>query len=151
MSNKKIGIIGLIVALFVFGGYLVMSKVGDSNTSTGQSGSVLDTEETEESAADAEEDLTEEPTTDSYTLAEVATHKSADDCWTVINDKVYDLTDYIEEHNGGSVITQACGIDGSSLFNQRETSSGQSVGSGSPHSSSAQSELEDLEVGTLKK
>lgn len=33
-----------------------------------------------------------------YTLAEVAEHATIDDCWMAIEGKVYDFTDYIEQH-----------------------------------------------------
>ena len=39
--------------------------------------------------------------TGSFTLAEVAKHASKDDIWVVIKDKVYDLSDFIDEHPGG--------------------------------------------------
>ena len=35
-----------------------------------------------------------------YTLAEVAAHAKKDDCWIVVNDKVYDMTKHVETHEG---------------------------------------------------
>ena len=32
---------------------------------------------------------------------EVAKHNSRESCWVVINDEVYDVTDFLEEHPGG--------------------------------------------------
>lgn len=53
-----------------------------------------------------------------YTMTQVAAHDDASSCWTVINGKVYDLTDWITKHPGGQqAITQLCGADGSALFN----------------------------------
>ena len=37
-----------------------------------------------------------------YTTAEIATHASLNDLWVIIDDKVYDLTDYVDEHPGGT-------------------------------------------------
>lgn len=86
----------------------------------------------------------------SYTSKEVAKHDSGDDCWTIVNGNVYDLTAYIPRHPGGTEeIVAACGTDGTSLFTERKTDNGVEVGSGTPHSSSAQSQLENLKVGTL--
>lgn len=84
-----------------------------------------------------------------YTFVEVAEHNTADDCWTTINGSVYDITPYISRHPGGSEIERACGEDGTSLFESRTTESGEQVGSGTPHSSSAASQLEQFKIGTL--
>lgn len=90
-----------------------------------------------------------EPTTDpvpavptgqtQYTLAQVALHASADDCWTVIRGNVYDLTTWISGHPGGQqAILQLCGTDGTAEF------TGQ-------HGGSAQQEniLASFQVGVL--
>ncbi len=45
---------------------------------------------------------------------------------------------------------RACGVDGTSLFTRRETSEGQSVGSGSPHSENAVDQLKKLKVGSVQ-
>lgn len=84
-----------------------------------------------------------------FTAEEVATHNSAQDCWTIIDGSVYDLTSFIGQHPGGSEILRACGQDGTSLFHTRHTEDGEAVGSGSPHSSSAESQLESLKIGEL--
>ena len=36
-----------------------------------------------------------------YTLAEVEKHNSQEDVWIIINNKVYDCTEYLELHPGG--------------------------------------------------
>jgi len=56
----------------------------------------------------------------SFTLAQVATHKTAADCWSVVADGVYNLTDWIAKHPGGpDVITAMCGINGTAMFNSQ--------------------------------
>ena len=53
----------------------------------------------------------------SYTLADVAAHASASDCWMVLNSsKVYNLTPFIAMHPGGNSIVASCGKDGTSAF-----------------------------------
>lgn len=79
--------------------------------------------------------------TGDITLAQVATHNSSKDCWSAINGKVYNLTDWIDRHPGGpQVIKGLCGKDGSAGFN------GQHSGQARPAD-----ELKNFYVGTLKK
>jgi hypothetical protein len=93
---------------------------------------------------------TESAPASSYTAAQVAEHAKVDDCWTIVNGNVYDITAYIPRHPGGQdEILEACGTDGTSLFTQRRTAGGDNVGSGTPHSSNAASQLESLKIGTL--
>jgi len=51
-------------------------------------------------------------------MQEVEHHNTPDDCWVVLNDKVYDLSIFHKEHPGGSkIITENAGKDVSNLFN----------------------------------
>ncbi|XP_002973410.2 cytochrome B5-like protein [Selaginella moellendorffii] len=52
----------------------------------------------------------------SYTLAEVSKHKSRDDCWIIVKNKVYDVTSYVEEHPGGDSILNNAGGDSTEGF-----------------------------------
>jgi cytochrome b involved in lipid metabolism len=76
---------------------------------------------------------TTEPTSPSapagtFTAAEVAKHTSGTDCWSVVNNKVYDLTSYVSNHPGGAnVIKAICGKDGTAAF------SGQHGGASKPN------------------
>jgi len=52
------------------------------------------------------------------TMQEVEQHNTPDDCWVVINAKVYDLSAFQKKHPGGSkIITDNAGKDVSNLFN----------------------------------
>lgn len=52
-----------------------------------------------------------------YTLAEVAKRNTQSECWVAIDGGVYDLTDWIRQHPGGSgAIRALCGTDGTSQF-----------------------------------
>jgi len=63
----------------------------------------------------------------SLTSEEVLRHASGQDCWSVINGQVYDLTSYVSEHPGGAdLINAICGKDGSRAF------SGQHAGASKP-------------------
>lgn len=76
-----------------------------------------------------------------FTLSDVAAHAQPSDCWTAINGKVYDLTDFVNGHPGGPAILQACGIDGTTLFETRN-------GKG-PHPSEVINTLEQYYIGEL--
>jgi alkylation response protein AidB-like acyl-CoA dehydrogenase len=47
----------------------------------------------------------------------VASHNNADDLWCIIDHKVYDLTDFVDAHPGGSVVLeQVAGTDATTAF-----------------------------------
>jgi len=53
-----------------------------------------------------------------YTMDEVANHSDSEDCWSVVDGVVYDLTEWIGRHPGGSKsIESMCGQDGTAGFN----------------------------------
>ena len=67
--------------------------------------------------------------TSKYTMDEVKKRNSANECWSVIDGKVYNLTQWISAHRGGpQAILFLCGKDGTSAFNA------QHKGSSSPES-----------------
>jgi len=73
------------------------------------------------------------------TLDEVKKHNSADDCWSIIDGNVYDLTNWVNSHPGGSSrITSICGKDGTSNFLGQHS-----------NSNSAKSQLTRFELGKL--
>ena len=48
----------------------------------------------------------------SFTRAEVAQHNTEDSVWCIIDHRVYDLTDFVDAHPGGSVVlNQIAGTD----------------------------------------
>ena len=49
-----------------------------------------------------EEDKENMPRT--FSMHEVAKHNTLDDCWVVINGSVYDMTDFLKDHPGGSKV-----------------------------------------------
>ena len=57
------------------------------------------------------------PTPAGYTMAQVKANNTAKSCWSVIDGYVYDLTNWINSHPGGSgAILFLCGTDGSNAF-----------------------------------
>ena len=68
-----------------------------------------------------------------YTLEQVAQHAHKDDCWIVVNDKVYDMTPHVRNHEGwiGSgkistllAILSAMGTDCTDDFNETHDANG---------------------------
>ncbi|AYV84005.1 MAG: hypothetical protein Hyperionvirus15_43 [Hyperionvirus sp.] len=45
----------------------------------------------------------------SFTLDEVKVHNGEKDCWIVIRDFVYDVTEFLELHPGGKEVLLKCG------------------------------------------
>ncbi|MEY4989874.1 MAG: hypothetical protein RIS08_100 [Actinomycetota bacterium] len=73
------------------------------------------------------------------TLEELAKHNSTSDCWTAVEGKVIDLTNYLSKHPGGSaVLSRICGTDGTNAF------LGQHSGQQTP-----MAQLDALVIGTL--
>eukprot|EP00246_Nothoceros_aenigmaticus_P012981 TRINITY_DN4245_c0_g1_i2.p1 TRINITY_DN4245_c0_g1~~TRINITY_DN4245_c0_g1_i2.p1 ORF type:complete len:140 (-),score=24.46 TRINITY_DN4245_c0_g1_i2:1075-1494(-) len=73
-----------------------------------------------------------------YTLAEVSEHNQANDCWLIINGKVYDVTKFLEEHPGGDdVLLSATGKDATDDFDD--------VG----HSTSARAMMDEYLIGDV--
>ena len=65
----------------------------------------------------AEPTPTPEESVNGYTLAQVSERNSAAECWVVIDGGVYDLTQWIRSHPGGSgAILNLCGKDGTASF-----------------------------------
>ena len=70
---------------------------------------------------------------------EVAQHATADDCWSIVNGNVYDLTQWINEHPGGSgPIESMCGVDATAAFNNQHS------GQGEP-----EADLATFQIGTV--
>ena len=72
-------------------------------------------------------------------MKEVEVHnRDSDNIWTVIHGKVYDMTNFLDEHpGGGEILLENAGMDSSEQFDD--------VG----HSSDAREMLADLYVGDL--
>ena len=82
------------------------------------------------------------PTPVTYTAALVAQHNSVSDCWLIINNKIYNVTQYIPFHPGGTnTIRPWCGKESTQAFTTR--------GGNGRHSQSAWNQLEKYYLATL--
>jgi len=81
---------------------------------------------------------TESGTNVILSAAEVAKHNSSSDCWLIIENKVYDISEYLGTHPGGrAIIIQYCGTEATHAF---ETVN---------HSRVALSHLDSIYLGNL--
>ena len=59
-----------------------------------------------------------------YIMQDVQSHSSAESCWSAIDGKVYDLTQWAAKHPGGEkAIHKICGTDGTDIFNGKHGNS----------------------------
>ncbi|XP_028761946.1 cytochrome b5-like [Neltuma alba] len=73
-----------------------------------------------------------------YTMLEASQHNTEDDCWVVIDGKVYDVTSYLDDHPGGDeVVLLATGKDATDEFED------------AGHSQSARELMEKFCIGEL--
>lgn len=79
-----------------------------------------------------------------YTQEETAKHSTVKDCWVTLDDKVYDITSYVATHPGQETILEGCGVDATTLYENRP------MGSGTPHSGKAREDLEKYFIGEIK-
>jgi len=49
-------------------------------------------------------------------MNDVTKHNSREDCWMIINGKVYDVTTWIDKHPGGDIILSYAGLDATDVF-----------------------------------
>lgn len=79
------------------------------------------------------------------TSDEVSLHSTPDNCWMIVENKVYDVTAFIatQKHPGGAAILEGCGKEATELFMTRP------MGSGTPHSNKAQEMLQQYYLGEL--
>ena len=117
-----------LVVLFIAGFSLIQNNPVGSSLSSSQEGL------TDNNAQSVSVALTTE---------EVSKHNSLSDCWMIINNKVYELTPYVNSHPGGNAgLSQGCGKDATAVYNTKG-------GKKSGHSSVANSLLDVYFIGNL--
>lgn len=73
---------------------------------------------------------------------EIARHNTASDCWIIVNQSVYNVTDYLVAHPGGAgIIIPHCGADATSAYDTK--------GGRGSHSSNADQNLASLKLGNV--
>jgi len=86
---------------------------------------------------------TNDTNSDKITLSQISQHATSDNCWLIVSDKVYNVTEYINIHPAGpDKIISLCGGDATTAFTTR---------GGTGHSQAAQEKLSSYYVGELAK
>jgi cytochrome b involved in lipid metabolism len=74
----------------------------------------------------------------------VAEHNLPSDCWLIINNNIYNITDYVANHPGGEKnITDYCGQDATAAFDTKNEKPGET------HSDAARALLQKFYIGDL--
>ncbi|MFA6081540.1 MAG: cytochrome b5-like heme/steroid binding domain-containing protein [Patescibacteria group bacterium] len=133
MNIKKELIIGIVGSILVVGMtffYAKQYKSNISNLSVNNVGSGLSA------------NTNSSPKAITLTTAEVSKHSTSTDCWFIINNSVYQVTEYLNAHPGGaSIMIPYCGTDATVAYDTKD-------GRGS-HSSTAAQDLASLKLGNL--
>lgn len=140
--NKNIIIIGgiILVALLIGGGVLFLTNGNNNSSSTDNTSSSVNQPTSNDQSQN--QPVNTEFGSLTFSSSEVTAHNSASDCWLIIEDKVYEVTEYVPLHPGGEQeILDVCGADGTSLFN--------SIKGGNGHPGSADGILDQLYLGDL--
>jgi NAD(P)H-flavin reductase/predicted heme/steroid binding protein len=74
-----------------------------------------------------------------FTKEEVAKHFRKNDCWIICKGKVYDITNFVDEHPGGYIIMDGAGKDATNLMFEEF-----------PHSVEAIEQMEDYLIGKIE-
>lgn len=60
------------------------------------------------------------------TMEELAKHNSESDCWLLIGQNIYDVTEFIPMHPNRDII-KGCGLDATSMFKGESSHGGEAV------------------------
>jgi cytochrome b involved in lipid metabolism len=78
------------------------------------------------------------------TQQEIAKHNNGSDCWLIINQQVYNVTTYLNQHPGNaSAILPYCGQEATAAFDTKGRPGG------NPHSGTANSLLQQFLIGSV--
>lgn len=136
---KKVVLVGIVITVLLagiifVGGYFI-SKNDKTSNPQAQSTSTPTANGTQTSPSGN--------TSASYTMADTAKHSTSSDCWIVIHNQVFNVTNFLSQHPGGADrITPYCGKDATEAFDTQG-------GEGS-HSSTAESLKQQYLIGSLQ-
>lgn len=113
MKKIILGIVLIGVVAFAYY-YYAASQEQSTNTAVPSTSSKSETEQSQ--LAEVEK----------YSMAELSTHNNKEDCWLLLDGKIYDVTPYVKSgfHPGKEAILMGCGKDATEIFNNRPNGSG---------------------------
>lgn len=121
VNNNVVKIVGLISVLLAIAALIMTYLVGHSGAEATWKERIAPKEVVQETTDN--QSMAEPGSAVVLSATEVSKHDNQNDCWTIINNEVYDLTSYINSHPGGAPnISNLCGIDGSSAFSAQHGS-----------------------------
>jgi len=126
-------------------------KIGGQSNKATPTTQVTNQTNTDSNSSTTTPVVTTSPTSTSLTLSvqEVAKHNKQSDCWFIISDKVYNITNFFGSHPGGnSVMAATCGTDATVAYMTKDPNATSST-SRQAHSSRATSMLSSYYVGDL--
>jgi cytochrome b involved in lipid metabolism len=84
-----------------------------------------------------------------FSKEEIAKHNKEDDCWIIIDDKVYDVSPFVSQHPGGvGAITKNAGKDSSEGFHRVDRHT--QIGKEDNTYSGAQLKMSSLLIGAVR-
>lgn len=133
MNIKKELIIGIVGSILIIGMTFFYAKQYKSNVSNLSVNNV---------GSGSTANTNSPSRTITLTTSEASKHNSSTDCWFIINNSVYQVTEYLNAHPGGaSIMIPYCGGDATIAYDTKD-------GRGS-HSSTAAQDLASLKLGNL--
>lgn len=73
-----------------------------------------------------------------FSYSEIEKHNNGEDCWLIVDGKVYDVTPYVENHPGGDAIFKRAGKDNTQGFH------------GPQHPDHAKDRIQEFLIGYVK-
>lgn len=114
---KKVTLGALIIFFVTLGYFYLTGLILASNNSISQTSPIVAQTTNTLATSITTASTTSQASTTIFTLAQVATHATSSDCYLIINNNVYNVSDYLSRHPGGqSSIISRCGHEVSGIF-----------------------------------
>jgi len=140
--NKKIIISVVVIGIIAVAAVIALNKTNRTSVTGGIESGVQNNE--------AQSNNKTKKEANTFSIAEVSKHNTKNDCWMIIENKVYDVAGFIALGKHPPQIEMGCGKNATRLFNEKTADDGTKIGSGKPHSESAKKLKENYYIGDLK-